>query len=185
MKKLVLAVCVFLLAANVVGADNPTDKGSAIIGGSFTFTSYGGDAWASITNVSFYPTLSYFVAPNIVIGPEIGVNYMSSGGGDNTEYGVGAHLGYYGQTNTSTLETKGSVYSYIKGFFVYYSLSNGDIISPSFGGQVGFVYMLSGALGMDLGLRFTYDNLKPDISGAKSVSGTRIMAGLGITGFLW
>lgn len=53
-----------------------------------------------------------------------------------------------------------------------------------YGGRGGMLYMLSSAVGADLGILFQKDSWKPD-GGDESITGTTISAGVGITALIY
>ncbi len=100
---------VLMIVMVVVGSGGPavsaqtdyaTDSGSFIVGGSVSFTSFGGDNRQDrVTLVSVNPILQYFVAPHLAVGGAFDVRHVSGSDLENrastTALGLGPRFGYY------------------------------------------------------------------------------------------
>jgi hypothetical protein len=186
---------ILLLSGMVVAADNPIDKGSMIVDGSAYFSSQSGDWWEdaegnSLTRISLDPSIGYFVAPSILVGGEVQLMSWSQGDYSMTNWAIGPTVGYYFNLDASRTEAKGALYPYIKAFFLIgqSKTDNGTTTSTTdvmlLGGKGGVVFMLSNAIGLDAGVKFQSDSYKPE-GADKSITGTTLMVGAGITAFLW
>jgi len=191
MRKLLLfTLLMALFTMTAVAQESPIDKGSMIVGGTIGFQMLSGDAYdvddESYTAISVMPEFGYFVSPGLVVGGELLYSSESQGDYiDNSTFGIGPMIGYYFNTNKESTEIKGALYPYIKGFFIYQSLSMGDfdITTMSFGGKAGINYMLTDAVALDAGIRVLSDSWEPD--GGDSVSGMNIMFSGGIQAFIF
>ena len=102
---------------------------------------------------------------------------------------IGPVVGYYFNTDKTRVEAKGAVYPYVQAFFNYgqekFDSGAGDITWDlmQFGGEGGVVIMLSNAVGVEASVRFSADSWSPEVG--DSFSGTSIMAGFGITSFIY
>ncbi|MBN2227012.1 MAG: outer membrane beta-barrel protein [candidate division Zixibacteria bacterium] len=201
MKKLLLLSIMFVFAASAFAAENPIDKGSMIVGGTAMYASLGGDMYevgedGSISTITLTPSIGYFVSPGLLIGADF--TYTSISGGDDDEidysvFGIGPTVAYFFNMDPTRVEVKGATYPYIKGFFMYGSLSagddeeediSGDITVTSFGGRGGIMMMLSNAVALDIGVQYNKDSYEPD-GAEESTDGTRLQIGAGITAFVW
>jgi hypothetical protein len=187
MKRLVVLTTIMLLvlAATAMAANSPIDKGSVILGGSASFSSMSGDLYKvgdnSTTLILLSPSVGYFVSPGLELGAKIVFSSISIGGSSASSFTFGPEVGYYFGSGTRA-EVKGSVYPYLKGFFLLNS-SEGDKMT-TFGGKGGINYMLSNAVALDAGASFQSDSYKPD-GATSSVSGSVMTIGVGVTAFIF
>ena len=178
-----------MLAATAMAADSPVDKGSLILGGSASFTSMGGNLYKeggkSSSLILLAPSVGYFVSPGVELGAKIGFSSLSVGGSSLNTLSLGPEIGYYFPSG-SNVEIKGSLYPYIKAFFLYSSQKadgwSKSITGTTFGGQGGINYMLSKAVALDAFASLQSDSKS---AGDVSVSGTILMLGVGITAFTY
>jgi hypothetical protein len=187
---------VLLLAVTATAAEHPVDKGSAIINGTVFFQSMTGEAYENfegdgVTVLAAAPAVGFFVAPGVVIGGEFGYVDYSVGDESLSAFGVGPTVGYYFNSDPFRPEARGAAYPYVKGFFKYGKLDpdsddpDDAITQTTFGGQAGVVYMISNAVGLDLGVRIQSDTIDEEEADSESVSGTVLWFGAGITAFAW
>ncbi|UCD16625.1 MAG: outer membrane beta-barrel protein [Candidatus Zixiibacteriota bacterium] len=202
MKKLLLLAFVLVaFVGSTLAQEYPIDKASMIIGGTAMFANMSGDLYEigdeSLSLISITPSFGFFVAPGLLIGADFTYSSLSMGEVDMSAFGIGPVVGYYFNLNPTRTEAKGAVYPYVKGFFQYASMSieyedeSVDATMTSFGGRGGFVFMLSNAVALDIGVQFNSDSYEPDEAfedpdlPSESVDGTRLQVGAGIIAFLW
>ena len=195
MRTRLLAFCVLLLlGTSAFGADGPVAKGSMILTGNLYFMSQSGDLYENwegdgLTTVSLTPGIGYFISPGFVIGGDFNLLNMSQGEYSGTAFSVGPKLGYYFGANNARTEFKGAAYPYIAAFASFGSISeegDDDISTTSLGFTGGVVYMVSNAVGIDLGLRFASDKYSTEIDGESySESGTSLLIGAGVSAFIF
>jgi opacity protein-like surface antigen len=187
-----LMVIVLLLAASASAADNPVDKGSLTVGGSAFFWMQSGDAYENgdgdpYITIAFTPSLGYYVSPGLLIGGEFSFLRQSQGDYSRSDLTLGPVIGYYFGSDRLRAEAKGAVYPFIQGFFNYghqsvdYGWMDGSASLIRFGGQFGVVMMVSNAVGLDLSIRAFSDTW----SNGDSERGFNLMAGVGITSFIY
>ncbi len=192
MKKLFLLSIMFVFAATAFAAESPIDKGSMIVGGTLMYASLGDDLYESddesMTLITVTPSVGYFVSPGLLIGADFTFSSISAGddGIDYSAFAIGPCVGYYFNMDPTRVEAKGAMYPYIKGFFLYGSVSEDDedATMTSFGGRGGIIMMLSNAVALDMGIQYNKDSFEPD-GADESISGSRLQIGGGITAFLW
>ncbi len=191
-KGLLTTLLILVFAIGASAQDSPIDKGSVMLGGSAYFMSASGDLYKSgddsQTWLGFQPEFGYFIAPSIMIG--LNVDFVSYSVGDygNTNFGFGPMLGYYFNMDPARGEVKGAIYPYIKGFFNLNTYSVKDVDgsdkTTSIGGMGGINYMLSDAVALDFGVKFTSDSYKPD-GADESTTGTIMQFGVGFSAFIY
>ncbi len=196
MKRVVWSAAVVMLVLEMtMAAESPIDKGSMIIGGNMAFQALSGEAYEDTlgndaTVFEFMPSLGYFVSPNIMVGGEANFATASQGDYRETTWLVGPTAGYFFNVGPSRTQVTGSIYPFVKGFFLYGQKKEDDgtddITTDAFiyGGQGGIVLMLSRAVGVNASVRFRGTDLKRD-GAEESESGTSIGVGAGITAFLY
>ena len=188
---LVFLSTVLCLAACVSAADAPVDKGSVMLEGSVFFASQTGDLYEADGDgailLSFTPAAGFFVAPGVLIGGNLGVQYVTVGDYSRTDLTIGPIIGYYFNHDPTRTEFKGAVYPYMKAFFNYgrqdvdYGFWDGSADMIQVGGQGGLVLMMSNAVGVDFAFQISSETW----SNGDSESGLTIMAGAGITSFIF
>jgi len=180
-------VIVLLLSGAIVAAEGPIDKGSMIIEGDVYFQHQSGELWDNWqgegqTTIVISPSLGFFVTNGFMLGGQLYFLGISQGTADLTSVIIGPVVGYYFNTDPTRTRVKGAVYPYVTGGFGFGNVSNGDSADLFSIGMVGgAVFMVSNAVGVDVGLRLQSDRL----SNGGSASGTTIWFGAGITAFIW
>lgn len=210
MKKLLIITAILLLSTVVFAAENPTDKGSLLLNGNASFTSISGDELTgdeSVTTINIIPSLGYFIAPNIMIGADLEYVKASYADVSASSFGIGPTVGYYFNMDPMRMESKGAIFPYVKGFFIWTTTSpdldediefDGEVISAdddmpklkttTYGLEGGLVFMLSNSVGADFSLRYSFDSYKvdvPDVDDEESVDGNTLNIGVGITAFIY
>jgi hypothetical protein len=182
MKRLLVLTTVLMLvmAGAAMAAESPIDKGSLVLGGTASYSSYGGDGYKvgddGVSMILLAPSFGYFVSPGLEIGGQVVFTSVSVGGESASSTLFGPQVGYY--FKSSKTEVKGSVYPYVKAFFHSTSYSGGGDAMTSIGGRGGIDYMLSNAVALDAGASFQSDS-------QGGVSGTVLSIGIGITAFIY
>jgi opacity protein-like surface antigen len=198
MKKLVfLSILIFAFALTVAAQTTPIDKKSWFLGGSLYFQTQSGDLYKeggeSPSTINVAPSFGYFVAPGIFVGAEALYNNYKVGDNKETILGIGPTVGYYFNLDKARTQVKGAVYPYIKAFFAYASDKIEDTTATdykstgtSFGAMGGVNYMLSEAVALDFGVKFSSESMKQkEPIESDSFSGTTIQFGVGVTYFIW
>jgi len=187
---MIRAWCLTLLCVRLAGLASaqefPTDKGCWALDGSVSFTSQSGDLFdpysvGSDKIFTFSPEALYFVSPGLAIGGAVNYIHESYGGSSARATGIGPALKYY-FSQPDPANIKGSFLPYIGVAFLYTSLEGGNL--TSFGGSLGGSYMLSGAMALDLSLSVASHSANPDGPG-DSISGTQVVVGVGVGGFIY
>lgn len=180
-----------LIAPSVLAQGYPTDKGSYLLGGTVSFTSQGGDLFASgfdgdsdrLTAFTVNPSFGYFVTPGIAIGGDVQFQKATQGDFSTTTVGIGPTLAYYfGGPGSAS-------YPFIAGTVGYSSLSfdSGDFGSDSINGyQFGVTGGLSYMIARNVALTgaLFYQNQTFSDNG-ESASGNMIGIQGGVTAFIF
>jgi hypothetical protein len=179
MRKLTLVVMILLLAATPIFAQKAIMKGAWDLGGSFTFSSAGGDLYKNAagdgqSTIQFAPDLGYFFMDHFSVG--LLINYMSWSQGDNkmSDFTFGPRLNYY-------FEKMGSGNPYVHLSYLMgssktdpgahkYSTSNLKL-------GVGYLAWLSDYVALNPMITYSMDSGKPD--GGTSTSGSVLGIGIG------
>jgi hypothetical protein len=183
----------------------PTDKGSTIIDGSFSFSNAGGELYerdgVKRTSIYLSPSLSYFVAPGLAFGGEVGLSGSFQEGSYNwTRWSAGPRLLYFIGGNNSKATVKGSTYPFFDATALYtqttteYTFKTTQQLSvekteksTTFGTKVSFglgiCYMLSDTIGLTIKGGYTVENSKPEDK--DSVRGNELFVYGGIITFLY
>jgi hypothetical protein len=192
-----LFISLVFLLPTVQAAEYAIDKGSMTVGGSMSFSTAGGDLYEVDgkvrTEVSVHPFAGYFVAPGLLVAGEIMINHTSIGNTSLTEYGGGPILGYYLNLHRERDGSLGAFYPYGRMFL---TLSSGKTSLPSgeslgatgrLGVQLGGLFMLSDAVGLDGNIRGTRDRWEKGgwTTPKKVMYGYTVRIGVGVTAFLW
>jgi hypothetical protein len=199
MKRLFFMVLILAIASLASAQTSPVDKGSMILGGSAYFMSQSGDLYEvdgdGTTTIGLEPEFGYFISPNIMIGGTLLYESEKMGDYKTTCMGIGPEVGYFFNMDKGRTDIKGSIYPYIKGFMTYKSekSENGTETKydyMSFGAKGGIIFMLSEAVALDMGLKFSSDSQKqkePEVAAGAddSISGSTFMLGVGVTAFIW
>lgn len=113
---LLLPVCCFAQAQYAI------DQGSFIVGGSaeVSGTKYGSifDAGSDTSIISFYPSLLYFVVPNLAIGGAGFYGSEDNGMTTSSSFGIGPAIAYYFGDQTS------KIYPFIGASWIFFSDDN-------------------------------------------------------------
>jgi len=122
-----------------------------------------------------------------MLGGQFNLEHASQSGESATLFGVGPIIGYY--LNPDPDRIKGSIYPYIRAQLAYSTISSGndyDISTVEVGGGVGMLFMMSGTIGFDFGIRFSYINESYNTDWYDdSESGYNILVGGGIAAFIY
>lgn len=106
-KIIILNLIVFLLfflsstiQAENVKSENPLDKGSISVGGSFSFESKGGEFYLTAggdrrTTFLFTPSARYFIMRNLGVGIDFTYLKTTAGEANTSQFGIGPAATYY------------------------------------------------------------------------------------------
>lgn len=177
----------------------PTDKGSKIIEGSFSFSNAGGELHekdgVKRTSIHLFPSLSYFVAPGLALGGEVQLSGSFQEGSYNwTNWGAGLRLLYFIGGNKGKTTIKGSTYPFFDATALYAQTTTEYTINEkkteksttsgtkvSFG--MGICHMLSEVIGLTIKGGYTVESSKTEDGDA--VSGNELFVYGGIITFLY
>ncbi len=178
---LVISLIILFAGISTFAADYPFDPGSKKIGGNAYFSFQGGDAYPDITRLSLSPQIAVFSSQDMYYGGGFFLEHISSDYyGDNTYWAFGPIFGYYFNTPINELEVKGRTFPFVEAKATFGREDEVNIFS--FGGTLGMTWMMSNAVGLDVGVSFTIDNFS--YSGY-SASGTTILLGVGVSSFVF
>lgn len=178
---LITLVLSLIMFGTVFSADGPFSSGSKQIGGGLSYTYQGGDAYNDINHLIVNPGLGFFVGEGKVIGFEVLYEHYSRvNRSDENFFGLGMFYQMLFNTSAFNMETGSKAFPYIK---VLARATKGENSYKlfSFGGQAGFVYMLSRSVGLDTGVQFRYDR----INFGRSISGKTLGVTVGIATYLF
>lgn len=127
--------------------------------------------------------LGRFVGSGFMIGGEFNFLNTNQGSYSRTAFSFGPTIGYYFDPNPNLDGAASRTFPYIRVFYLYRSLTNGNSVNGSSAGiRIGSVLMMSRAIGFDLGLSYIGDWEK---EGRGSGRGTTLLVSVGITSFVW
>lgn len=167
-----LAITVVIVCGTTFAASFPTDKGSVMVAGAFSFENEGGNLHEEdgdrVTKIEFMPVFLYFVTPGLGLGGILYFDRTAHGDKSATGLGIGPHLIYFIGGNKPKSTVKGTTYPFVRASFLYlrYTRDYGykDITFSgtqiSFGG--GIIHMLSETVGLHGGAEYQIANMKPE-----------------------
>lgn len=188
MSSAVLLVTCFGVAFS---ADSPIDPGSVVLTGSASFTSQGGDLYATggdsagggsarLNSFTLQSTVGGFLSRGFNLGGTFVLQNMSQGGDGVTSVGIGPKVAYFFGPDAIRSEVKGSTIPVMGASFLYRSISGGgdSVTGTSFSFSGGVVHMVTRSVALDVEAVYQIDTFK-------SVGGNSfgILAGLGF--FIW
>ncbi len=188
---------IFLLISNSLTYSQSfaIDKGSKIIGGSFTFSSSGGGLHENsegdnLLSIGLNGTFGYFLSPGLCIGGNILFNHRSQGEYSNNQFGIGPKFSYFFG------ESEKSFYPYLTTSILYLTSKYKD--SYTYMGETesweyttsgyeiyaagGVCFMLSNTIGLFSEAGYQYEKVKYD---EVSESGNCISITFGVNAFLF
>ena len=186
-------VLLLFFCGSVFAQDFPTNTGSFLLSGSFTFSSAGGDLYEfdgdRMMLIQFDPSFSYFVIPGLALGGKLMFEKASQGDYGTTAWGIGPQLLFFIGGTQPKDSFKGTIYPFIGASFIYtkstitymgedFSIS-GTMIN--LGGGLNF--MLSNSVGLIMTTNYEIDNMTPE--DGESMSGNQFNIGVGIVAFLY
>jgi len=168
-----------LLTAGAGGAWAQTDKGGLVFMGTASFTTSSGDLYGgnSFTTLELSPRAYYFVADQIGVGGRLGFRNTSTSGFSTSSITFGPDAAYFFKTSSDNLLPFVGAGLFITST----SVSNGHSSSAS-----GFTFSLHGGLAYLLKEHLSiFPELSLNLENQDSNSGTTIMLGVGLAGFLY
>ena len=195
MKKSIVIVICLLMTVPVMAQTYAFDKGSICLGGSFAYTSQGGDLYEydgdNLNTLTMAPIINYFISPGIAIGPYFQYQKASQGKASNSLYGIGPKI----LITLSQSSNKGQAVPFLAAFagwgkykYEYDDDWDGDYKSESnvmrYGFSGGIFYMLTESVSLTLEVAYQSDSYKAD-GADKSVKGNNLIFGIGISGFVF
>ena len=193
----IVVVSLLAVALPPIAAADPISKGSRMIGGTFSFSSSGGDLYEinnkRVTRLQMNPSLNVFVFDRFSLGGVLAIDRTSSDAATSMGFGIGPRIAYFfGQTGSTGVP--GSVYPYI-GFAILYTRQTYDpsgiasdltISGYSFGFGCGLISMLSNEIGLSFELTYQIDSATVEYGGFEdSESGDSVNLTAGIACFLY
>lgn len=182
MKKITtLFVIILIFSVSSVFAGGAFEVGSKSLSGGFSYTHLTGDAYYDTDLLELTPALAVCVSDGVFVGGIFQVRYISQSTSYNsysdTQWQIGITLDrYFVQSYNSS--------SKLFPFFKVFTLFSNDesVTQLSFGGQVGFMKMMSDAVGLDFGIKGVVDRFSAN---SQSVSGFTMEASIGVTSFIF
>jgi len=180
---LVIATLCLFLSPSIQAQSPATAKGAAIIGGTFSFSSQGGDLYDfggdRLTRITVAPGFLKFVSDKIGVGGDMSLSFTAVGDANSTSLTIGPKAAYFFDNGSTTLPFVGLGVSFMTVDVGFGDNANGFRIQPSGGivirkGHVGFVF--EGGVQLD--------SLKPD-GASDSTSGNIIFLAVGVNAFLF
>jgi hypothetical protein len=158
-------------------------KKTWILQGQASFSTASGDLYGddSQTNIGLSPTVHYTIMDKFAVGGTLDFNSYSSGDVSNSSFGIGPSVRYY--FGGEVEKRMGTFNPYLGGgiFLKSWSWDNGQNSDSQSGSTIqvlgGVAFFLSNTVAVTPELSINLDSRDGD-------SGTRIMLGIGITGFL-
>lgn len=192
---------ILLLVLSVPGtaSDRPADKGTFYFNGTAAVNHSSGDLYSrdgtTIVGIGIAP--GYFVADHFAMGLTASV-YTNSDRESTNNWAVGPWFGFYFDPASSLEKVGGSVLPFFRLFGKFGDVNNQFGGSQySVGGDFGMAVMLSGSVGLEIGLTVTQDWVSDVVTyqyggypyyfpstTTSTKSGTSLMFGMGISGFL-
>jgi hypothetical protein len=165
-----------LLLSLAAGASAQTKEGNILFMGSVALSSSGGKLHGSQTTTTFRldPRGYYFIKDQIAIGGRLGLNTTSGGGYRTTSFLVGPDGEYFFKTQSEELLP-------FAGAGVFLSSTSGGGNSTT-----GFMLALHGGVAYMLKKNLSlFPEAEFDFESRDGHSGTAILIGMGIAGFLY
>lgn len=176
----------------------PFEKGTLIWSGSFSFSSSGGDLYADDGDreiqLSFNPSLSYFVTSGLAIGIQTSISYRSRGDQAYTSLGAGPECSYYFRkrgANPQVPIAKGSLIPYFSAGLLFVGTSGttastwGEYEYKSNGTNLnigaGCLYMMSPRYAIFLRAGYEFHWRSQTNSGSRT--GNRFVLSAGLSAF--
>ena len=110
----ILVLPLIFLCGSAFAQSFPTDKGSKMVSGSFSFSSMGGDLYEEdgdrIMLIQFTPSVSYFTEPGFAFGGKLMLLRYSIGDHSLTAWSIGPQLLYFLGENKPKVAVKGAIY---------------------------------------------------------------------------
>jgi len=170
-RSIMTILCALTLLTACGGAWAQTDKGGLVFMGTAAFSTTSGDGSVTVFNLS--PRAYYFVADQVGVGGELGFITASSGGSSSTSVTFGPDAVYFFKTSSDELLPFAGL-----GLFLSHH-SNGK-------STTGFTFSLHGGLAYLLKEHLSiFPELSLNLENQDSNSGTTIMLGVGLAGFLY
>ena len=147
----------------VMAQDFPTDEGSIMPSGGFSFSSFGGERYEvngqRFTSIRFSPSIRYFVIPGLAIGGLVSLGGSFQGDFSQTFWTVGPRLSYFIGGDRPPEVVRGTIYPYLGALPLFTSSttksrsSTGTLQESSSSGfdlvfDGGILYMLSDKVGI-------------------------------------
>ncbi|MFQ5708536.1 MAG: hypothetical protein ACE5HO_13845 [bacterium] len=184
---LVLALAASLLAVSLAfsqSRSSATAKGAALISGTASFSSQGGDLYGGgfnndrFTTITIAPSFFHFVAPGLGLGGDVSLTYLSQGGSSLTNLGIGPKVGYFFDSGSNTIP-------FLAGGVNYLSFDLGGGSQGGLRAKLGAgILVRKDHLAISSEVAYLYDRFKPD-GFSDSVTGNTIAIGVGFGGFVY
>lgn len=194
MNKIFTSVCLFafviiLAYSSAFSQGFPTDKGSKIVAGGFSYTSSGGDLNENSDgdrdiSIDLSSSVSYFLSPGFALGANFLFSRNSQGDNSVTMWGIGPQLSYFIGGNQAVSTVKGTTYPFLTVSFVYvkggydYESDDSSVSGTVIGFSGGIMHMLSESVGLFGDISYSIENMKWEDEDSESGNEFGISAGL-------
>ncbi len=136
--------------------ERPVDRGSFIIGGSFSYFIYPGYD-PDISGFFAQPEFQYFIMRGLAVGADVYYEYYKRGAGRTTQFGIGPSAAYY----MSLKDPRG--YPFAKAAAIYHHARHKAFASESswndfkFKGSIGYAYFIGKNISIAGSLDYTFE----------------------------
>lgn len=185
-------VTVVVVSSSAVAQSFPTDKGSKIVSGGFTFSTAGGDLYESEDGdrqvlIQFNPSVDYFVIPGLALGGKFLLEYFLDGEYSLDTWGIGPRIVFFLGGNQPRSTIKGTTYPYLSAsfFYTHSTFSFGEVAEVTSSGHTigiggGVLYMLSNAVGLFGEADYQVESMNPERGDSVGGNKFNIIAGFSV-----
>jgi hypothetical protein len=157
-----ILIIILILCAGSMAQTYPIDKGSKIISGQFSVSSYGGEYYertgsGRLTRLELDPAASFFVGSGFALGFRLQFGLTARGSYNHTSWSIGPEFSYYYLLSEEKPEANGMLYGFLQAGYLYGNSSFGD--NSDYNEQkirlgTGLVHMLSNSIGLSAQLAY-------------------------------
>ena len=176
-----LITALFISSSSIFAA-GAFEPGSKTFSGGVSYVHLSGDAYFDTDILEITPTLTFCVSDGLFCGGIVQVRSISQDSYygntiSDTQWQLGLTVErYFVEPSNSQIK----LFPVVKTFLLY---SKDEAVTQiSFGGKVGFMKMVSEAVGLEFGIKGLVDRFS---AGGNSISGFTMEASIGITSFIF